>query len=192
MLSSVVDLGGGFGAPSARLGDRPNLKEVGPAVELCLDEHFPGWREGTPRIVFESGRFLVGCAGTLVCSVLDVKNRDSRVVVLDSGINHYGGMSGLGRVLPVEVEVLTQSPNAFERTCLVGPLCSSLDVLNRSATLAGVVPGDLVAVPNVGAYGLTASLVAFLSHGAPVEVVVHEDDGRVEASRLVLVHTDAT
>jgi diaminopimelate decarboxylase len=45
--------------------------------------------------------------------------------------------------------------------------------------------GELVAIPNVGAYGLSASLLAFLGHPTPVEVVV--DGGRVvEATRLRL------
>ena len=40
-------------------------------------------------------------------------------------------------------------------------------------------------MPNVGAYGLTASLVAFLSRPAPVEVVV--DRGAVtNVSRLLI------
>jgi diaminopimelate decarboxylase len=30
--------------------------------------------------------------------------------------------------------------------------------------------GDVLAVPNVGAYGLTASLLGFLSHETPEEV----------------------
>jgi diaminopimelate decarboxylase len=46
--------------------------------------------------------------------------------------------------------------------------------------------GDLVAIPNVGAYGLTASLLGFLSRDLPCEIVV--DSGRfIEATRLALV-----
>jgi diaminopimelate decarboxylase len=45
--------------------------------------------------------------------------------------------------------------------------------------------GDVLAIPNVGAYGLTASLLGFLSRDLPCEIVV--DGGRlIEATRLTL------
>jgi diaminopimelate decarboxylase len=49
-----------------------------------------------------------------------------------------------------------------------------------------VRPGDLVVVPNVGAYGLTASLLGFLGHTPPAEVVVRGDTV-LDVSRLRLV-----
>ena len=70
--------------------------------------------------------------------------------------------------------------------CVVaGPLCTPLDTWSQGVRLPRLRPGDLVAVPNVGAYGLTASLLGFLCHRPPVEVVV---DGAtvVAASRLEL------
>jgi diaminopimelate decarboxylase len=64
-------------------------------------------------------------------------------------------------------------------------LCTPLDSWARGIPLEDVEPGDVVAVPNVGAYGLTGSLIGFLSHEAPVEIVL--DHGRVvEVSRLSL------
>ena len=54
---------------------------------------------------------------------------------------------------------------------VVGPLCTPLDLLARDVSLPPLPRDSLVAIPNVGAYGLTASLVAFLSHPAPAEVV---------------------
>jgi diaminopimelate decarboxylase len=68
----------------------------------------------------------------------------------------------------------------------VGPLCSTLDSWSlRASSLPDARPGDIVCVPNVGAYGLSASLLAFLSHDCPVEVVVSEA-GDVHGSRLVV------
>ena len=74
---------------------------------------------------------------------------------------------------------------------VAGPLCTPLDTWARSAPLSPVRPGDVVAVPNVGAYGLYASLVAFLGHPLPAEVVVDGDrPGRApEVSRLVLTRS---
>jgi diaminopimelate decarboxylase len=49
-------------------------------------------------------------------------------------------------------------------------------------------PGDLLTVPNVGAYGLSASLLAFLGHPAPTEAVV-DGDRLVHLSRLTVHRT---
>ena len=66
---------------------------------------------------------------------------------------------------------------------IVGPLCTPLDSLARGLKIPAVQPGDLVGIPNVGAYGLTASLHAFLSHPPPVEVA-HEDGQEIEVWQL--------
>ncbi|MFJ2054638.1 acyl-CoA dehydrogenase family protein [Streptomyces sp. NPDC087908] len=73
---------------------------------------------------------------------------------------------------------------------LVGPLCTPSDTLAHDIPLPLPRPGDLLAVPNTGAYGLSASLLAFLSRPAPAEVAVR--DGRVvSATVLELVRTPA-
>ena len=95
-------------------------------------------------------------------------------MVLDAGINCLGGMAGLGRIFRHLVQIIPLRPpaDAEEKTVdIVGPLCSPLDYLARDVKTPPLAPGDVVAIPNVGAYGLTASLVHFLSRPAPVEVV---------------------
>jgi len=57
------------------------------------------------------------------------------------------------------------------RVHVSGPLCTPLDTFGYvDITEAG--EGDLIAVLNSGAYGLTASPVNFLSHALPTEVIV--------------------
>jgi diaminopimelate decarboxylase len=55
---------------------------------------------------------------------------------------------------------------------VVGPLCTPLDLLADRMELAKAEIGDLIVVFQSGAYGLTASPTAFLSHAEPVEVLV--------------------
>jgi diaminopimelate decarboxylase len=55
---------------------------------------------------------------------------------------------------------------------VVGPLCTPLDTLGARMELARASVGDLVAVMQSGAYGLTASPTAFLGHEPPLEVLV--------------------
>jgi diaminopimelate decarboxylase len=183
----VLDLGGGFGAPFACQGDLPAFPALARRLERLLDEDFPQWRDGCPAVVFESGRYLTATCGTLLCRVLDVKRSHGRpVVVLESGINHLGGMSGLRRLPPIrpDLDGGAASGEPMREAIVSGPLCTPLDTWTKAATLAAQ-PGQLVRVPNVGAYGLTASLLAFLGHPAPLEVII--DGGQVShVSRLTV------
>jgi diaminopimelate decarboxylase len=186
-----VDLGGGFGAPYARTGDRPRYPGLARRLGALLDGTLPGWRGAGPLVSFESGRFLVGSCGTLVCRVVDVKRSKGRTyVILDAGVHQLGGMSGLRRLPRIVPELLTGDPRPVtEVDCVVtGPLCTPLDTWADGVPLPLLRAGDLVAVPNTGAYGLTASLLGFLGHRPATEVVV---DGTevVSATRLVLERT---
>ncbi|MEU5400971.1 phosphopantetheine-binding protein [Streptomyces sp. NPDC005963] len=187
----LLDLGGGFAAPYATPGERPVYGGLRSSLTAVLDEHLPGWRNGDPVIAFESGRYLVGDSGRLVTTVVDVKHsKGSDYAVLDSGINHLGGLSGLGRLLPLSAQPLSPAPEDGSdegpaTVTLAGPLCTPADVLARAAKLPGVQPGDRLVFPHVGAYGLSASLLGFLGHPAPAEVLV--DGGKaVSVTRLVL------
>jgi diaminopimelate decarboxylase len=183
----VIDAGGGFPWPYATAGAAPSLAALEqPLAELCRalseDEGCEVW--------FESGRYLCAAAGTLVARVLDVKlgSDGRRFVVLDAGINALGGLAGLGRLLTGSVSVipLLAAPQGDEGLAdVVGPLCTPLDVLARNVLVPHLAPGSLIAIPNVGAYGLTASLVAFLSRPFPVEVV-YRAAGTIAAYRLSL------
>ncbi|MFE7135738.1 type III PLP-dependent enzyme [Streptomyces sp. NPDC057638] len=172
----LLDLGGGFAAPYGVPGTRDHYPTLRTELESVLDAQLPGWRSGAPAIAFESGRYLTSCAGSLLLGVTNVKTGRGRThVILDGGINVFGGMSGLGRLLPTHVEpTATTAPDATDpvTASLVGPLCTPGDMLSRDLTLPGVGPGDVVTVPNTGAYGPTASLLAFLGRPAPAEVAL--------------------
>ncbi|MDI5970990.1 type III PLP-dependent enzyme [Streptomyces sp. SL13] len=184
-----LDLGGGFAAPYAEPGERPHYPRLREALETLLSSRLPGWRDGLPAVAFESGRHLVGGCGALVCTVAEVKeNEGGRFVLVDSGIHHLGGMAGLGRLVR---PAATPEPGAAHPALtshLVGPLCTPADVLGSKVPVCAAGPGDVLVVPNTGAYGLTASLLGFLSRPAPAEVFVR---GRtvVSASRLTLSRT---
>ncbi|MEN3305274.1 MAG: diaminopimelate decarboxylase [Micromonosporaceae bacterium] len=171
----LVDLGGGFGAPFATPGPRPAYPYLRQGLSTALDEALPGWRLGEPRVAVESGRYLVAGAGTLLTQVMDRKAPDGReYLVCDAGVNALGGMSGLGRLLPAAQP--EHQPVDSAAAVLTGPLCTPLDVLSRAARVGDVAVGDVLAIPNVGGYGLTASLVAFLGRPLPVEVVLDGDE----------------
>lgn len=186
-----IDLGGGFGLPFARHGHRPTFPGLAAAVSQRLDAHVPDWRDRGPRISFEAGRYLVGDCGSLVARVVDLKtSKGVRFGVLDTGVHHLGGMSGLRRIPTIGVDVRPiHASSADDRpVTVVGPLCTPLDVLGRGLLLPGLAVDDLVTIPNTGAYGPTASLLAFLGHSAPVEVV-RRGGAVVSVSRLSVTRT---
>lgn len=172
---AVLDLGGGFGAPYAAPGSRPAYPRLRAEVEKRLDEAFLDWRAGSPEVMFESGRHLVADCGTLLTTIVDIKRTQGRTyAVLDAGINALGGMTGLGRLLPMRAApvVRPESPGGVTIVDLAGPSCTPLDILGRDVPLQEARPGAILAIPNVGAYGLSASLIGFLSRPMPAEVLL--------------------
>jgi len=128
---------------------------------------------------FESGRYLVASCGTLLATVLDVKvaHGGKTYIILDTGMIHLGGMAGLGRIYRAvaSIEPLAGLDGATtESADVVGPTDYALDYVTRDVSVPPLKPGDVVTIPNVGAYGLTASLVAFTGLQPPAEVCCRE------------------
>ncbi|MEV0070579.1 type III PLP-dependent enzyme [Amycolatopsis sp. NPDC050768] len=179
----LLDIGGGFSSPYAVPGPRTDYPKLRAGLEQLLDLYLPEWRTGEVELACESGRYLSGSCGSLLAGVVNVKeSRGSKFVILDAGINVVGGLSGIGRLLPAAVGIEDTAPFG-ETGSLVGPLCTPGDSLAKAARLPELAPGDVVTVPNVGAYGVTASLISFLGRPAPTEVMVRGDEV-VSVSRL--------
>lgn len=177
----IADLGGGFGHPFAEPGPTPRWDRLRARLEpLTRDLAAAG-----AQVTFESGRYIAGSCGTLHATVLDVKmSQGHRFVVLSSGVNHLGGLTGLRRLPQARFgPAAAVGSDVPER--LVGPLCTPVDVLNKRSTTALTV-GDIVSVPNVGAYGLSASLANFLGHPYPAEEI------RLDGRLIATTHTEVT
>ncbi len=73
---------------------------------------------------------------------------------------------------------LSPEVNAPRRSyMLVGPLCTTADVLASQIELPEIRKGDVLAIGASGAYGLSASPARFISHPVPAELIV--DDGAI-------------
>jgi diaminopimelate decarboxylase len=170
-----LNLGGGFGIPYFP-GDKPlDLDPIGEHLKQIVDVSRANLPEA--RLVLELGRYLVGEAGVYVARVVDRKvSRGEVFLVTDGGLHHHLAASGnFGQVIrknyPVAIGTRA-SETQQEVLSVVGPLCTPLDVIADRMALPAAEPGDLVVVFQSGAYGLTASPVGFLSHPAPLEVLV--------------------
>lgn len=173
---SYVNLGGGWGIPYFEKDERLDLAAVGGRLTTLMYERLtPALPDAT--IVIELGRYLVGAAGVYVTRVVDVKeSRGRSYVVVDGGMHHQLAASGnFGQVIRRDYPMAIGNRGTEASTrpvTVVGCLCTPLDVLGEAVELPRVEVGDLVVVFLAGAYGLTASPTAFLSHPAPVEVLV--------------------
>jgi diaminopimelate decarboxylase len=184
----IVDFGGGFPWPYAEAGDAPLIGKMPDGTfDALKSDDGPN-----PEMWFEAGRYLVASSGTLHATVIDVKvSKGKHYVVLDAGINNLGGMAGLGRLHQpnLSMEKVGESRTDSQITAtVVGPLCSPLDLLGRELKLSDPSPGDVYLIPNVGAYGLTASLVAFLGRTPPTEILVGTD-GKYDALRMEITYS---
>src|SRR3954468_22600706 len=171
----LLNIGGGFGIPYFP-GDQPlDLAAVG--ANLARLVRGLGDRLPQATVIVELGRYLVGEAGIYVCRVVDRKvSRGQVFLVTDGGLHHHLAASGnFGQVVRKNYPVLVGNRvvgNERETVFVTGPLCTPLDLLAERMDMARADVGDLIVVLQSGAYGLSASPTAFLSHPAPAEVLV--------------------
>jgi diaminopimelate decarboxylase len=171
----LLNIGGGFGIPYFP-GDRP--LEVQPiAANLGRWLSIVAERLPEAEVVLELGRYLVGEAGIYVAEVVDRKvSRGHTFLIINGGLHQHLAASGnFGQVLRKNYPVVVGNRvfgTEREVVTVVGPLCTPLDVLADRMELAKTEIGDLIVVFQSGAYGLTASPTAFLSHPPCREVLV--------------------
>jgi diaminopimelate decarboxylase len=101
--------------------------------------------------------------------VLYRKHRSAgRMLVVDTGMHQLmrpALYQAVHRVVPV------RAAGPANPTEVVGPICESTDVLAAAADLPDLAPGDLVAILDAGAYGMTMAS-NYNTHPRPPEIVV--------------------
>jgi diaminopimelate decarboxylase len=163
---AAVDAGGGLGIeyrgghaydPAARLSD------YAAALERAL-----GGR--SLRLLLEPGRFVVASAGALVTEVLyRKKNGRKTFLITDAAMNDL--------IRPAlyqahhEILPLRKKSGPRRAVDVVGPVCESGDFFARDRLLPLLGPGDLAAVLDAGAYGMSLSS-NYNTRMRPAEVLV--------------------
>ena len=130
------------------------------------------------HLLLEPGRFLVGQAGVLLTSVLFRKqNGDKRFVIVDAAMNDL--------IRPAlyqahhEIVPVAQREDAQDETAdIVGPVCESGDFFARERTLPATQEGDLLAILDAGAYGLSLSS-NYNTRLRPAEVLIEGQQPRL-------------
>ncbi len=173
---TYFNLGGGFGIPYYDKDRALDLDAVGRNLEELMRSRMrPAFPQA--RVLLELGRYIVGEAGVYVTRVVDRKeSRGTTFLVVDGGMHHQLAASGnFGQVIRRNYPIAVgnrMGQGHVETVQVVGCLCTPLDLLGDKVELPRCDVGDLVVLFQAGAYGHTASPTAFLSHPAPLEVLV--------------------
>ena len=145
-----VDLGGGMGISYNNKIKKLNYKKYNLAIKNFLKKH-------DTKIIFEPGRSIIGNTGTLISKIIYIKDGGAKkFIILDAAMNDlmrpalYGAVH---KILPVD-KSNSVSRNAYE---FVGPICESTDKFVTLKKFQKLKEKDLVAICDVGAYGMSLS-----------------------------------
>ena len=171
-----VDAGGGLGISYQGEDNFPaRVQAYAKAVLAAL-------RGLKVHLLLEPGRALVGPAGVLLTRVLYIKTNDhKRFVVVDAAMNDLirpSLYSAYHEVVPV------RSHDAARRADvdIVGPVCETGDFLARDRQMPMLSEGELLAVLDAGAYGMSLAS-NYNTRGRPAEVMVDGKTVRLIRSR---------
>ncbi|HEX5284697.1 MAG TPA: diaminopimelate decarboxylase [Bryocella sp.] len=174
-----LDAGGGFGIEYGRAPFNPaeRVADYAHAIRSAL--------EGLGvHLLLEPGRFLIAQAGALVSRVLYTKqNGSKRFIITDAAMNDlirpalYGAHH---EIIPV-----LQSNAPKEVADIVGPVCESGDFFARDREIEQLHAGELVALLDAGAYGMSLSS-HYNTRVRPAEVLIEGEKLRLIRRRETL------
>jgi len=130
------------------------------------------------RLLLEPGRFVVAQAGALLARVLYVKRNGAKTfVITDAGMNDLI-RPALYHAYHEIVPVVKDATSKTAVVDIVGPVCETGDFFARDRGLPEVKEGDLVAILDAGAYGMSLSS-NYNTRPRPAEVLVEGKRARL-------------
>jgi diaminopimelate decarboxylase len=163
-----LDFGGGFKVAYKQGDVATDIKEVGNKVSKAFREFCMEYGSDL-EIWFEPGKFLVSESGYLLVKVNIVKSTPASTFVgVDSGLNHL--------IRPMMYDAYHDVVNVSkldgpERVyTIVGYICET-DTIAADRKLREVQEGDIIAIKNAGAYGISMSS-NYNSRLRPAEVLI--------------------
>ena len=181
-----INFGGGLGIPYFSSDADFDVKEFARFVNSAVAQFDARMSQAVDYII-ELGRYIVGPFGYYLSQVLALKEtRGRKFVILDGGMHHNLPPSGnFGQIISknYDIQNLSKPAAVKERVDIVGCLCTTLDRLANRIEIGSPEVGDVVAIKNSGAYGLTASPVFFLGHETPREILIKDGKPRLIRER---------
>jgi len=160
-----IDIGGGIGIDYMN-DNPPSFSDYTNSLKEVL-----GNRQ--IQIIFEPGRAIVGKAGILVTKIEYLKRGETKnFAIVDAAMNDLMRPSLYDAYH--EIINLSSSNNINEETYdVVGPVCETGDFLGKQRKLS-VQTGDMLAVLDAGAYGMSMSS-NYNSRPRACEVIVDDE-----------------
>jgi len=144
----LLNLGGGF--PCAISKNCPSLT----TLMQPLHDTLASLPEEV-KLVAEPGRFLIAAAGNLTCQIISTTTRQQQNwAFLDCG--YYNGLMELKEDFGYELK--SRRRGKLSPWTIAGPTCDSLDMFDQPFLLpANSAAGDILDIPNMGAYANTCA-----------------------------------
>jgi diaminopimelate decarboxylase len=175
-----VDAGGGLGI--AYQNEEVGFSEYAAAYAEALLTPLRGL---DVHLLLEPGRCIVGPAGVLLTRLLYKKtNGRKKFLVVDAGMNDLLRPSLYNahhEIIPVSAPGKT----VMETVDVVGPVCETGDFFARDRELPTIGEEDLLAILDVGAYGMVLTS-NYNSRPRPAEVLVDGTSVRIIRRRETL------
>lgn len=132
-------------------------------------------------LMLEPGRFIVAQAGALLTEVLFTKkNGNKTFVIADAAMNDLirpALYQAHHEIVPVK-----QTKAKGKKVDIVGPVCESGDFFARDRELPPAKRGDLIALLDAGAYGMSLAS-NYNTRTRPAEVLVQDGEARLVRRR---------
>jgi diaminopimelate decarboxylase len=173
-----VDAGGGLGisyAQQAEFDFSARIMEYAQALIRGLG----GLKV---HVLLEPGRMIVGPAGALLTRVIYIKqNGKKRFIVTDAAMNDLLRPS-LYKAHHEIVPVSKRENGGTDVFDVVGPICETGDFFARDRELPEVTEGELLAILDTGAYGMSLSS-NYNTRPRPAEVLVNGRNAKLVRKR---------
>jgi diaminopimelate decarboxylase len=151
-----LNVGGGYAIQYTLDTEAPPVSFFAEAITTAVQSKYRGTGADLPHLVIEPGRAIVGRAGVALYTVGAIKDIPGvrRYVSVD------GGMADNIRpaIYGSRYEALLANRAAAEGTGVVtiaGKFCESGDILIEDIAMPEITAGDIVAIPDSGAYCLS-------------------------------------
>lgn len=150
-----LDVGGGFAVQYTVDSPAPPISDYAEIIAAAVKEKCRDLKLNLPKLVIEPGRAIVGRAGVALYQVGVVKEIPGvrRYVSVDGGMADNIRPALYGARYEA---VVANKMNAkeTEKYTIAGKFCESGDILINDIDLPEVAAGDILAVPDCGAYCL--------------------------------------
>ncbi len=170
-----IDLGGGMGIDYNLNSKKLDYKKYSLLVERFLKKY-------KVKIIFEPGRSIIGNSAALITKVIYIKSSSKKnFVILDSAMNDFMRPALYGsnhRIIPIiKNKTVVKKIHDF-----VGPICETTDRFLTLKKYQKIKENDVLAICDVGAYGIVLASNYNL-RTKPPEVMVDKSNFKLISKR---------